>query len=878
MAKINIEQVKQRLLNTQQLNINNGLYGASNDIIEYVDTINDNLYIFNIGNKSVLSPADDTLNPIFAEFDDKFTNTTNLHPELKSLLSDYSKLIDKFQSNEEEFIKNNIDLTLISPKHNDIYSLPNSTSNLISEDDLVDLGLPSQTKWLNKNMGADTSIDIGDYYAFGELTPITTETYSANDYKFYKDNKYQYLGYSISCNSMYDPAFLYSENYSCTIPDLIYWEELIQYCSWELTTINGVNGYLVTGPNSNSIFLPFTGYIDDNGLLNINNGYYLLANQTSNISNSITAYISPEKDTFIYHNYYYNNNYNHFKYVGRCIRPVKVKNSNFGKFIPYNWGQGNPYNSQLPSVVIDGIEVQHFLVGCTGIAFAMALNYYANYKHYKIGISNLQNYISNYKNKITYITDAESLPPIKEFNYTLLNVSNKESFMTNQQIEEIGKFIKYVDYAIQMQYCNYESGQTLSMVKRGIDNCVRYNNKPAFINSKVISINDVEKEFYYEVLNEIKKNEPVLISGFSDYTGHTFICDGYSSAFNYFHFNWGWDGQNNGWFRAHDLINSLNKHKQALLFNPNQQNNIRIGDINLDGETNITDIILLGQFVQHNIDKPENKWSYNPRYDIDKDNDIDIIDQMLLMERAVFHRENYILQITYNVENVNTLVKLFNYGEQINGDVYTCSTLFEKIMINYSNISMEDIDNNQGMYQFNSTGKHTVQFKLRDERYILVCMFMDCTSITEINIPYGIVNIQDLAFKNCINLTTIKHSTNSNGFPEGLSTICGCAFQNCTNLKKIILPFTIKSLLRSTISGGGAFTGCTNLKTVIINAKNPPAIYPTVFDNTHHDLLIYVPAESLELYKNYNYIYPDYKDILTPLDDSVDEEDEEDNN
>ena len=36
--------------------------------------------------------------------------------------------------------------------------------------------------------------------------------------------------------------------------------ELKEKCSWAWTTKNGVNGYKVTGPNGNSIFLPAAGY------------------------------------------------------------------------------------------------------------------------------------------------------------------------------------------------------------------------------------------------------------------------------------------------------------------------------------------------------------------------------------------------------------------------------------------------------------------------------------------------------------------------------------------------------------------------------------------------------------------------------------------
>ena len=42
------------------------------------------------------------------------------------------------------------------------------------------------------------------------------------------------------------------------------WQELIDECTWEWTTYKGVNGYIVTGPNGNSIFLPANGYIMGN--------------------------------------------------------------------------------------------------------------------------------------------------------------------------------------------------------------------------------------------------------------------------------------------------------------------------------------------------------------------------------------------------------------------------------------------------------------------------------------------------------------------------------------------------------------------------------------------------------------------------------------
>ena len=54
----------------------------------------------------------------------------------------------------------------------------------------------------------------------------------------------------------YDEAIA---NFKGKLPTKEQWEELKNKCRWEWTTQNGVNGYKVTGPNGNSIFLPAAG-------------------------------------------------------------------------------------------------------------------------------------------------------------------------------------------------------------------------------------------------------------------------------------------------------------------------------------------------------------------------------------------------------------------------------------------------------------------------------------------------------------------------------------------------------------------------------------------------------------------------------------------
>ena len=117
----------------------------------------------------------------------------------------------------------------------------------------VDLGLPSGLKWATYNVGATTPEDYGNYYAWGE-------TATKSEYTKQNSVTYRRQIYDISGNAQYDAA---RANWGSTwrMPTKAEIEELLIDCAWTRTTQNGVNGYRVTGPNDNSIFLPATATI-----------------------------------------------------------------------------------------------------------------------------------------------------------------------------------------------------------------------------------------------------------------------------------------------------------------------------------------------------------------------------------------------------------------------------------------------------------------------------------------------------------------------------------------------------------------------------------------------------------------------------------------
>ncbi len=117
----------------------------------------------------------------------------------------------------------------------------------------VDLGLT--VLWAACNVGAERPEEYGDLFAWGETAP--KEDYSEENYKYYVNGSYEEIGYNIS-GTRYDAATAQWGG-KWRMPTLSEVRELLA-CDWERATLNGVNGYRVTGCNGNSIFLPAAGY------------------------------------------------------------------------------------------------------------------------------------------------------------------------------------------------------------------------------------------------------------------------------------------------------------------------------------------------------------------------------------------------------------------------------------------------------------------------------------------------------------------------------------------------------------------------------------------------------------------------------------------
>ena len=191
--------------------------------------------------------------------------------------------------------------------------------------------------WATTNVGAEKPEDYGYYFWWGDTVGYTN---TANGWTSVKDG----TGISFSVNdstaaSTYDKdlATLQSEGWITADGVLapehdaahVHWgggwrmptkqelDDLISKCNWERTTVNGVQGWIITGKDSASIFLPCAGYGFGTSLGYVDSSYGTYWSSVPDSGSYGGAWFLSLYSSYHFASYYYDRSY------GRSVRPVQ---------------------------------------------------------------------------------------------------------------------------------------------------------------------------------------------------------------------------------------------------------------------------------------------------------------------------------------------------------------------------------------------------------------------------------------------------------------------------------------------------------------------------------------------------------------------------
>ncbi|MFA5033841.1 MAG: C10 family peptidase [bacterium] len=196
---------------------------------------------------------------------------------------------------------------------------------------------------------------------------------------------------------------------------------------------------------------------------------------------------------------------------------------------------GSPiiYNTQCP--MIGGT---HCLVGCAAVAMGQIMKYF---NHPTQGVGS-HSYYDTAGCAQTVSADFGATT------YDWGNMPTSLSSSTTNQRNAVGTLLFHCGVAVNMRYGTSASGAYVPSPVYALKTYFSYNENLGIIYRSSYSTDTAWARI---MRTELDSSRPVLYSGQGS-GGHAFVMDGYSTN-TYFHFNWGWEGSENGYFYLTDL-------------------------------------------------------------------------------------------------------------------------------------------------------------------------------------------------------------------------------------------------------------------------------------------------------------------------------------
>lgn len=276
-----------------------------------------------------------------------------------------------------------------------------------------------------------------------------------------------------------------------------------------------------------------------------------------------------------------------------------VVSNDIPALIKTKWNQTSPWNQNLT------FEGKKCLVGCVPISIGQLLYYWAQ-KGYRRGCTAS----ASYKTK-TNLYEVAAMEPVTVFDFDHMVVGKPT---TTEAKKAVADMLEHIGKAIKADYKPTSTGVYLNDYEKQLKSVFRLGDNITHIYASKLGL----ATFCERIRKELESGRPVMMSGYnSSYSGgHSFLCDGYRAEDDKFHYNWGWGGSYNGWFKMGALTPNSSRnysyYKHAFL---GIQPAYKRGDVNRDGVVDVSDVLsavdatLKGEYKEEADVMPDGKMT-----------------------------------------------------------------------------------------------------------------------------------------------------------------------------------------------------------------------------------------------------------------------------
>ena len=244
------------------------------------------------------------------------------------------------------------------------------------------------------------------------------------------------------------------------------------------------------------------------------------------------------------------------------------------------YDQGAPYNNETP--VYKG---HHCPTGCVATAMVQIMDFYKHPKvcHGSVSYKTATLNITISKNLEGYEPDWANILPAYQGDYT------------EAQGKAIADLMFAAGASVEMDYNEGGSGTQSMKVAPAMAGHFDYDEAAEFVSKS----DYVDADWHNLLQSEINAGRPLYYSSTQQQgDGHAYVCDGYQiqegyEKYPFYHFNWGWGGLANGWFRLNKLHAKITMDGDELDISYNQHTIIHLapkGTLPIENVDNVTGV------------------------------------------------------------------------------------------------------------------------------------------------------------------------------------------------------------------------------------------------------------------------------------------------